>query len=96
MEHTEYLKKVTAAKKHEKECERIGATRYYWMTFLGFLGSLIISTISLGPLYSYFSFAIGILGGLLYLYKSEKNKKEFPKKFPEESRLIAEYEELLK
>jgi len=92
MEHVEYLKKVAMAKKHEKEYRETGVKFYYWVFLLGALG---VITVPDTP-YLLFSLVICLLGGLICVYKTEKNKNEFSKKFPEEDRIMNEHEELLK
>jgi hypothetical protein len=96
MEHVEYLKKVAAAKNHFEKYIRTGATMYYWAMSLGFLGTFVFPLWTSDSKYTYFSLVVGVLGGLIYLYKTEKNRKEFPRKFPEESDIMAEHDELLK
>ncbi len=95
-EHTAFLKKVAEARKHQREYIETGTAIYQWMLFLGFLGIFVMPLVSANNLYLYFSFAVGTFGALTNLYKTEKNRKEFPKKFPEEADLIAEHDELMK
>jgi len=97
MEHKEFLGKVKAAKKHLAEFRYAGAKVYHWMLLLGALGAFVNSTIFPShPNYAFISLGLGFIGGALFLYKMTKGEKEFKTLFPEESRTIDEFNELLK
>ena len=97
MEHAEYLKKVTAAKKHQTEYRNAGTNLYCLALIFGVFGGFILASVM--PEGSYLPFitvVAGFLIGGIGFFKIDRNLKEFCEKFPEENQIIAEYEELLK
>jgi len=92
MEHVEYLTKVAMAKKHRKEYGETGKRIYFGLMYGGLLGIFLVPI----PLYQHVFALVALVAAIIFFLKQEKNKNEFSKKFPEEERIIAECEKLLK
>jgi hypothetical protein len=97
MEHVEFLAKVKAAKKHQREYIDDGVRIYLLLMLFGFVWFFLVPSLLPGhPYYLLIPATICIFGGLMNVHKSVESRKEFTKVFKEESDIIMEYDELLK
>jgi len=92
MEHTEFLEKVKAVTKHQQEYKDAKTRVYLWMMLLPLLAVLLFP----GLPYPYIFLSLSPVSGIIFLFKQEKARKEFREKFPEEIKIIDEYNKLLK